>query len=432
MTLFLFLIFIANLIIGRRAKKRYPTIILIVTSWWYLWLFVSSLSLTGLKTPSLEAYGVYVIMLVSVTVGSFAYSPKLINKKPNETGYTPLTKISKKNNLRIYLLNYFLIFIAAPVVFYLLFKSISIMLTSEDLISFRANVFINPYNDSIVFGPGWVLYLFFCIIMSPIFIGLFVGSFLFILDGRKKLFVISSILMIAVDIMMLSRFNIYLVTVCLLICLYLKKSKIISKIKKIIITLMILLSLLFAVGAMRGVNDVRQQVLLFVVDYHTLGFSLFDNELQLPESYLNSQSNYNLSSSGIIQESFFILIRRLGLTQQRGSIGDIDLSAPRDLSSDESSPKFYNAFGTIVYSLYGDGGIFFVIFMSLIYGYLFSKHISFAFNKSSVKHGALVFLYLYLGIFGIFQPLLLGFVWIQVIGINLLFINLRKYVAHAK
>lgn len=432
MSLSLLSFFIMNLIVGFVAKKRYPTTILIVTSWWYLWLFVSSFSLTGLKVPSLETYSVYLTMLIFFTIGSFAYSSKLINKKQSEMDGLSLTKISKKTNVQICLLTNFLIFIATPVVFYFFSKSILIIGSSSDLDFFRGAVFGDEHSESIIFGPGWVAYLFNSIIMSSIYIGLFVGSFVFALYGRKKLFVISSILMIASGIMMLGRFNIYLVMIFFLFSLYLEKAKIISKVKKIVIALMIFITLIFSVGAMRGFDKVGEQVAMFVVDYHTLGFSLFDNELHAPESSLNSKDKFGFASLGIIENSFFILLRKIGLTQRLGAVADVDLNSFRDLGDAESGPKFYNAFGTIVYSLYYDGKIFFVIFLSFIFGYLFNKHTSLAFNKASVKHGSLVFLYLYLGIFGIFQPLLMSFVWLPIIGINLLFINLKNPAVNAK
>jgi oligosaccharide repeat unit polymerase len=432
MSLFFLVILIINLAIGIIAAKRFPITILIITSWWYFWLFVSSFSLTGLKIPSLETYGVYMSMLLSFSIGSFAFSANRINKNSNDINGLALTKISKKNNLRIDLLVKFLIFIAAPVVFYYLIKSILIMRSSTDLDFFRGAVFGDQDTDSIIFGPGWIAYLFNTIIMSSIYIGMFVGSFVFVLNGRKKLFVISSILMIASGIMMLGRFNIYLVLVFLVICLLLKKSKIIYKIKNLIITLMIFIAPMFAIGAARGIDDVDKQVAMFVVDYHSLGFSLFDNELFTPESSLNSKDKFGFASLGIIENSFFILFRKLGLTDRLGSVADVDLNSFRDLSGDESDPKFYNAYGTIVYSMYYDGKIVFVIFLSLIFGYYCSKHTSAAFNKLSVKHGSLVFLYLYLGIFGIFQPLLMTYIWLPIIGINLLFINFRKNLLHAK
>ncbi len=417
MTEVLLLIFILNIIIGWKFTKIYPITLLIITSWWYFWLLISSLSLTGLKTPSPETYFIYTLMLFSLTAGSFTYSKLNKKKQKNQVNSLYPIKIPIKINQRINLLIYFLISIATPVVCYFLFKSISIILTSSDLEFFRGAVFGSAGADSIIFGPGWVEFLFNTIILVSIHIGLFVGASIFILNGEKKLLVLSSILMIASGIMMLGRFNIYLVLVIILIAFFLKK----YKIKNIVIILIIFITPIVMIGATRGFESISDQVKIFIIDYHTLGFSLFDDELTSPESSLNSKDKFGFSSLGIIENSFFILARKLGLTERLGAVADVDLNTFRNLSGAESEPKFYNAFGTIIYSLYYDGGIFFVISVPFIFGFLLNKHTNLAFNRSSVKYGSLVFLYLYLGIFGIFQPLLMTFIWYQIIGIILLF-----------
>jgi len=118
MTLFLLLILIVNILIGLVFRERYPISLVIVTSWWYFWLLVSSLSLTGLKIPSLETYAIYLSMLLSVTIGSFAYWANSINIKSIKIGTLAPAKISNNINSRINFLINFLIFFAAPVVFY--------------------------------------------------------------------------------------------------------------------------------------------------------------------------------------------------------------------------------------------------------------------------------------------------------------------------
>ena len=421
MTEVLILIFIINIIIAWKYPKSYPITLLLITSWWYFWLIISSFSLTGLKIPSTETYLIYILMLLSVTAGSFANSKLYKNKQINQINTLYLLKIPVKINQRINLLNYFLIFIATPIVFYFLIKSISILITSSDLEFFRGAVFGSAGTDSIIFGPGWVELFFNAIVMVSIHIGLFVGAFVFTLIGEKKLLVMSSILMIASGIMMLGRFNMYLVLVVVLIALLLRK----TKLKNIFIIFIIFMTPMLMIGATRGFDNIGDQVKIFIIDYHTLGFSLFDDELNSPESSLNYNDKFGFSSLGIIENSSFIISRKLGLTERLGSVADVDLNTFRNLSGVESVPKFYNAFGTIVYSMYYDGGLIFVIFICFIFGYFLNKHTNLAFNRSLVKYGSLVFLYLYLGIFGIFQPLLMTFVWFQIIGIILLFIRVR-------
>jgi len=205
----------------------------------------------------------------------------------------------------------------------------------------------------------------------------------------------------------------------------LKKTKTSIKIKNSLIVLMFLLTPMVIIGAARGFNNLGDQVKIFAVDYNTLGFSLFDDELNTSDSSLNSKEKFGFSSLGVIENSFFILFRKLGFTERLGAVADVDLNTFRNLSEVEENPKFYNAFGTIVYSMYYDGGILFVIVLSFIFGYLFNKHVRHAFDRLSVKSGSLFFLYLYLGLFGIYQPLLMSFVWLPIIGLNIMFIGLN-------
>jgi len=364
-------------------------------------------------------------MLLSVTIGSFAYWANSINIKSIKIGTLAPAKISNNINSRINFLINFLIFFAAPVVFYFLIKSMVLIFNSGDLEYFRGAVFGNADADSIIFGPGWIAFLFNAIIMGAIHIGLFIGIFLFVMDGRKKLLTVSSGLMILSAIMTLGRFGIYLILVFLLIAFLLKKTKTSIKIKNSLIVLMFLLTPMVIIGAARGFNNLGDQVKIFAVDYNTLGFSLFDDELNTSDSSLNSKEKFGFSSLGVIENSFFILFRKLGFTERLGAVADVDLNTFRNLSEVEENPKFYNAFGTIVYSMYYDGGILFVIVLSFIFGYLFNKHVRHAFDRLSVKSGSLFFLYLYLGLFGIYQPLLMSFVWLPIIGLNIMFIGLN-------
>ncbi|AYV57235.1 oligosaccharide repeat unit polymerase [Leptospira kmetyi] len=415
MSIVIFVFAILNLSFSYLFLKKTSWVLLLIQAYWFFWMFLSSLSLTGLFIPSDFTYYLYIALLSSVTIG--AGLCRLLNRNDKRTRLKPRSffKISIQDKEKYFF--YGILVFIFPIVLFFLSKSIYMNLQPDAMppAMFRAAAY-GVYGESVLFGKNKYLYYYSLAITPIIFASLFLGVGFYLRLNTPRTLILGAALTIMETLMFLGRFGFYYVLIALMLVAIVKIfRKQIQKFKSISIfqvtSVAAIVIGIFLIGIFRNSNrqwDFREFVNTYVIDYHTESFSMFDYELRDDKSLLHVRT-YGRSSLGTLESSFsvFLALFRIPLHIQVQSdlIGGY-LSKNRILGyTRDGKLKEYNAFASVLFSLYKDGGIVFVILMGLCFGYFMGL-----FSRSLISlnpyYISLLGTLLFIGIFGIFKPVL--------------------------
>jgi oligosaccharide repeat unit polymerase len=415
----------------------------IIIFWWCFWLWISNFGLTGFFIPSAKTQVMVLVMVSAVFLGS-----QLASAKQREA--TLVARINERilQNER-YLFGLNILF--APIIGFLFFRALPALLSGNPVV-YRSLAFSGNDELGSAFRDSYSLFLFHLLISPVIFFSLLAGLVLFFQKGRKRLLLVSLVLVSIEAIMMMGRFNFYYILVFIVLnYLFLSRREppapalpqtekvhpppVFHRSKiKILLAVALLLILLIFLSVYRGENytGVFTTLKKISVDYHTVGFVLFDLELSNPFSRLNTRLSYGRSSLGGVDTLLSIILRRLDKTiiPIAGESG-IYFDERRIVGEDrEGNPITANAFYTILYSLYFDGRYLTVVLVPLLFGYfLTSQYLSWLKN-GSLDNLILLILLIYLGIFSLFQSPVEG---IKFWAALLLVVGMKKFsLAFAK
>lgn len=382
------------------------------------------------------------MMLSSITFGGFiylltqflghSYSPKSVHRSGSICNEVMMARVEKI----LLILNYF-IFLPLALLFF--FKAITLFITNPGILGedYRNLVF----SSDIIFPQTPIFRIFSNLFWHPIrIISLFVGGAIFIVFKKRNLFFIASLLFLLEAITSAGRFQFYII-ICIymsvLVCrndaritlLFRDRAFRLSLIPMAFLLGLVLVTTFSRVSEDYGIVDIFND---YVIGYHTLGFTLFDIHLNDPGLMLGEINTYGRASLGTIEWAAGIFFRRFD-----PNISNISMEAAVDIGrfittgyDDLGHPISFNAFGTILYTIYMDGGIPLTLFLSSLYGFYLLKLTNQSLEKKSVYSISLLFFLIYVGIFGIFQPLmLLSSFWPSLIYLNLL---LRKQIVFFK
>lgn len=401
--------------------KKTSWILILIQFYWFFWMFVSSLSLTGLFVPSDFTYFLYIMLLSSVTIGAGIYKLYPMSKgkelEKSKDDSNSILKISDERK-EFYFFVFILIFIL-PVVLFFFLKSLYINFSPGAMppSMFRAHAF-GIYGESILFGKNKYLYYYSLAVTPFILATLFLGAGFYLSFDRKRLLVLGFALVAMDTLMMLGRFGFYYILMTIFLIVIVKFIKDRENFQKLftiprLLALVCGFALIFSIGILRGprkMEGLKEFISIYVIDYHTESFVMFDYELKDKNSLLHDRS-YGRTSLGGLERgfSFLLALFRIPIYFQVQSdlVGDY-LHKSRLLGyTPEGVPKEYNAFGSVLFSLYRDGGILFTIILGTLFGFLVSKFSQSIFSLNPYKLSILASL-LFIGIFGIFQPVLSG------------------------
>jgi len=147
-----------------------------------------------------------------------------------------------------------------------------------------------------------------------------------------------------------------------------------------------------------------------VINYHTFSFTLYDIALHDKNSLLNNVTTFGLASSGFIEQFFSLLLRLMGLeiTPLYREIG-ISLNDFQEVGySAEGGAITANAYGSILYTLYMDGGLGFIFCFGALFGFVLAKLSTKALTSKNIFIMSQSLFLLYMLMFGLFQPILSG------------------------
>jgi oligosaccharide repeat unit polymerase len=367
--------------------------------WWCGWLIVANVSPTGIYEPSGYTQFLYLLMLGSMTVGAL-YSRPFTAKNPELENWYVLHKWRW----------IVLLIIPVSIVVGLLFhKAYTSYLTDLSEIT-RSAIF---GSESELF-PSLHFYLLYTSITRPVLLsGSIAGITFFILYKKYKILVISILIFAADSIMMLGRKDMYSIVILFGFSLFVVTSKnkkgYIRKARKYgLIIALLLVSIVFTVTAWRlgGGLEISRVVNRYVVQYHTGGFTIFDQELHDQDSRLNRHLTFGRASLGTIEKGSVVLFFRKIDAGVRSVVNDNGsyLLEYRDIGPGITM----NAFGTIMYSMYMDGREVAIVLFSALFGYFLMGHYL-AWRKQRRAHSLMMcVLFGYVGFMGLFNSPLSG------------------------
>ena len=417
---------------------RFGTIlnpICIVALWWSFWLFVANLSLTGLFIPGIHTQVLILTMIFSMLCGGI-----LAKRRAGFHGKNIL-----RNNLQLhkkwrYL--YFILGFLIPVVSYYFVKAIRLFF-SEGILGYRDAVFGDVDRPSVLFGSNY-LELLYALLFSPIIHVSLLASIVFYLCFQDRRFLAVSVVLVIMDaVMRLGRFNFYYFVFFLFISyLFIRQRSRVrdpigngfrAAIKNVRVTIgalaLCMVLILSVLSVMRSENSDNIANLLkrFAVEYHTVGFVLFDESLENPTSRLNQEISYGRSLLGGIDTIAVILLRRIDRNLQ--SISNENSPLMREFQvvgwDYDGYPILYNAFYTILYSMYLDGRELFFFAIPFLYGYFLSTRYQDWIGTGEIGTLMVLNMLTYTGIFSIFQSPVEGTIFWVTLLLLFLFNRIR-------
>jgi len=227
-----------------------------------------------------------------------------------------------------------------------------------------------------------------------------------------------AILYVIDSVMMLGRRNMYLFMFLAAFALFVMArenvSRSVQSSRKYGILVILLLSgalILITSWRVGDTFDVQRVVERYVVQYHTGGFTIFDQERQDPESFLNENIGLGRATLGTIERAAAILIFRRVDNSARSLNNDLgsDLSEFRKVGPGDGPPGIYmNAYNTILYSMYIDGRELGIVLLSTTWGYFIMGHYL-AWRRQQRMHSFMICALLAgIGFMGLFNTPLAG------------------------
>lgn len=411
------------------GRAKFP--FLIVLGWWFLWLWVSSLSLTGLYVPTTATYLLYMILLLSVFGGGFIYVSRRQSSIRNIVRESSVI-MARERELRIrkkmHNLTIFTLLIIVPIVGYFLFRAVQMFLTLDTLSLYRQAAFgLLDDRESIVYGSPYIMLLYNLIVTPIVYLVFFIGAGYWLNTGVRKVFIIGSILIFAEAVTMMGRFGFYHVLAIFafvgIMRLIIYRRSIKSAIRGAMLAIFavaLILVPMVMIGPARSDSafDFSELYNTFVIEYHTLGFTLFDIESNNSDSYLNQTSSYGRASLGALEYIPVLLLRRFdrSIDSIPGKIG-VDMNESRIAGQrSDGQPISANAFVTGMYPLYMDGGVPFIIIAGLLYGFMLAKTSFTLFSQhNNLWNSFLLCTLIYCGLFSIFQPVITSVFWLYIL-----------------
>ncbi len=135
---------------------------------------------------------------------------------------------------------------------------------------------------------------------------------------------------------------------------------------RVTLVMLVLFSTLLASAVNRFGGDVLGGLQRYIVGYHLIGFSFYDHQLQDPNSILHLHS-LGRSSLGFLDQLLEAASKVFGVSYQAASFENADFTNEAvDIGLREV--REFNAFGTILFSLYRDFHLFGILMGGFFYG----------------------------------------------------------------
>ncbi|WCL51258.1 O-antigen polymerase [Leptospira sp. GIMC2001] len=396
---------ISILLIKYLIKENYAILVLIF-SWWFFWNLISNSGIGYYFKINYFTQIIYFLFFASIILGIY------FQKRSKSIFLYKFFKIENSNVIskKIELLNKFLIFVVFPITLQFLIRSIYLQITKYDQVYFRGEVFgLHTGRSELFYNSITIAYFYWLCIYPFYWVALIVGVSNFVVNNRYKLLVTAIILFVMDSILTVGRFGIHyslftLITLFILKFDVFRKLDFKNKIKfGVIISLsaLLFLVLLFSV---RNAGSIYKSIFLSLIGYHIASFTIFDLELNNIHSIIHDHT-FGLSFfSGIFNLPSFVLSKYFNIhfLSNFFTMGGY-LHANRYVGFHPELGKIHiNAFGSIFFSMYRDGGLLFISIFGVSFGYLISFLIT-GIRKKNEFMVSILFCLFYTLIYGIFK-----------------------------
>jgi oligosaccharide repeat unit polymerase len=422
---------IVNLIIIRSLGKRVKPSLFLVSFWWSFWLFISTLSLSGVYAPSEHSIFLFITAISSNTIGGILFDSLRSKKK----SINILNSYSTKILSRIISICHLTIFLLFPIVLFVFGKSIIFYTTGSyaNLGEFRSLAF-----SELQIFPYPLLDLIYYLFLAPLILTLFMfGLSQFLIYNNKGLLLWSSTLFLLNNLSKAGRFAAYTIVFMLLLIFYykyfhLKEINKVSFINKflilfkkngvilvsVILSILLIFQISFARDSYKNISVFLKEFYdSYIIEYNTIGFAFFDSYLNDKNSTLNNDRFYGRATLGVIERSVGKVLEQI--TNEEFESKSVQIAEQTALPRELKKGRVYVAFVTIFYPIYQDFGYLGFLFLPLIYGF-FITMFSYRFARiPNLINSSYLLILTYLGLFGIYTPIVTWF-WTSLLGIPII------------
>jgi oligosaccharide repeat unit polymerase len=174
---------------------------------------------------------------------------------------------------------------------------------------------------------------------------------------------------------------------------------------------------LMASAVYRFGGDIIGGLQRYIVGYHLVGFTFYDQQFQNPESILHAHT-FGRSSLGFLEQVLQNALNPFDTGFQAASFANSEFNnTALDIGATE--PMYFNAFGTVIFSLYRDFNVLGILIGGAVYGAvstyaLYRGHLSW-------RHGALFYMLASAWMMGMMvSPLESAYFWFVVLALGFL------------
>ncbi|EOQ98227.1 hypothetical protein LEP1GSC195_1112 [Leptospira wolbachii serovar Codice str. CDC] len=425
--------YVVVLFLLNRISYKYSIFAAVIVSWWFLWNFISSTSITNLFVIGQKTQNLYYIFFSGLVLGAIIW--KLLRSRSSFEYLFIIPKYRLKYIVRAVFLFYVLVIV--PITIYFLARGLYLMSTEFTVREYRSEVFGLWTGSSKLFHNSKMISIFYFWIVNPFQVAsVFLGVSFRNIGNDNRLFYVAILLLFFDAIILAGRFalhsliSVFLIT--LLLDLFSSHSRefFYRKNKYLFLFIGFILFFLMVFTMLRdnsGLSGFVDSLKLYIFIYHTESFSILDHELLNPSSIIHDLT-YGKSFFGGVLKYPILLMNQLGfniISEESRIGGYLHKNFAIGINEDGSLIQL-NAFGSIFFSMYRDGREFFIFLCGIFYGYnllFFSQR----FYSRSVLGVSLLVSMLFIGIYGIFQPYIDGAILPSLLISSIILIVLNFY-----
>jgi oligosaccharide repeat unit polymerase len=367
---------LACVAVGLRSKSWLNPVSLMIL-WWGTWVWIATFKLTGIFPPTVQ-----VQLMVLTMIGGFMVGGLLPKRFVLQTD-APVPDTLELHFDRV---SKWIALIAGLMVVPAFIRGLIGMNVLKE--AYKSMAFGTPETPGYIFRSNAVESLYFLISPPLVLLLLIFGIAIYFQNGRGRVLAWALVLTLMDSIMRFSRVNIYMS--CILIfaagLIYVaapgttwRRLKEISvRLGTLSAVLAVLTSIVVGIGVIRNdrvIRELKEQFDIYVIDYHTMGFSFIDSDLENPKSDINTKLTYGRLTFGGLESLATIVIRRFDHRYYSPALENaVKFSANRlaGFRRDNATnvPKLYNSYYTIVYTFYSDARYWGLFFGGLALGWL--------------------------------------------------------------
>ncbi|MGI2867653.1 O-antigen polymerase [Vibrio alginolyticus] len=375
-------------------QSRVPIFSLFLFFVWATILVLSYLKVSSVKPVSEDAALVILIGLVGMLMGSIA------------SYFFPIRVFVTRRRWFGEKVLYFAIFVSIILSLSPVFNVIA-YINENGLENIRSIIFmLDEDGNSVVLGSARVQLLLSMFIKPFLYYIFILSLYRFFYFNEVKFLFLSLFCIFLMSIVTFGRFFLYHIAIFFIIgfLLKLRADEFVIKrsVFKLFFRLIIFLSLFFiTISSFRGGDGVVDAI----INYHLLGVHIFSSELATNFSQLNSNTMFSFLSFGVFERLFVIVVTKFGIELQSTVVLVSEgLNVFRDVGLNK--PLYMNAFGTWFYSLYYDGGVYWVFASLFVFGCILTYFERVFLKFNDAKSFCIILSLFFIGYFSIFASVL--------------------------